>query len=131
MRKAFKVATVFTGTAAFAAGFAPAAVAATGRAAASHWNCAIGPRTKATVFWWPSSKNHGPTCVGDANQNGAPAHLGTFYQSYCPGNNKGWFDTSVVDLSYKIHPGQTKHAIYLSVHDVFLSGFSGSDTCAT
>jgi hypothetical protein len=29
MRKAFKVATVFTGTAAFAAGFAPAAMAAT------------------------------------------------------------------------------------------------------
>jgi hypothetical protein len=68
MRKAFKVATVFTGAAACAAAFAPAAGAATTartqlmEPATSHRNCSK-TATSSTVLWRPSSANHGPTCV--------------------------------------------------------------------
>lgn len=137
MRKALKVATVFTGTAACAAAFAPAAGAATMaktqqmELATSHWNCAIGPRTTATVFWWPSTAHHGPTCVGGANKNGRTTSLNTSYSSYCPGNNVGWFQ-ALYGGRFKIHPGETKHALNDNyVFSAYISRWSGTDTCAT
>jgi hypothetical protein len=137
MRKAFKVATVFTGAAACAGAFAPAAGAATtvraqqAEPATSHWNCAIGPRTKAAVFVWPSDTHHGPTCVGDANENNQATSLGTYYNSYCPGNNYGYVFTSLAGVSYRLHPGETRHSIYVNVPRVLISWFSGNDNCAT
>jgi hypothetical protein len=137
MRRAFRVATVFTGTAACAAGFAPAAMAAKtakteqAEPATSHWNCAVGPRTKATVFWWPSTKGHGPTCVGGANGERQWSTLGTEYSSYCPGDNWGYFH-ALYGGSYRIHPGETKHALNNDyVSSVYISRYSGSDKCAT
>lgn len=137
MRKAFKVATVFTGTAALAATLAPAAEAATTaktqqvELATSHWNCTIGPRTTATVFFWPASKHHGPTCFGDANRNHQAVVVDNSYSSYCPGNNWGKFH-AFFGGSFIIHPGQTKHALNDNfVSWVSISNFSGTDTCAT
>lgn len=137
MRRAFKVATIFTGTAACAAGFAPAAVAATtakaqqAEPATSHWNCVVGPRTTATVFWWPTSAHHGPTCVGGANKNGMATPLNVQYSSYCPGNNYGWFQ-AFFGGRFAIHPGETKHALNDNyVSSAYISRWSGTDTCAT
>jgi hypothetical protein len=133
MRKAFKVATVFTGAAACATTFVPAAGAATVRPATSHWDCSIGPRTTATVLWWPTSKDHGPTCVGGANQNHESTPLGTIYTSYCPGDNFGYIYTSSPAVYYRVHPGETKHEIYAYVTSVYISSWSkpASKTCAT
>jgi len=95
MRKAFKVATVFTGAAACAAAFAPAAEAATTartqliEPATSHRNCA-GGTTTSTVLFRPTSADHGPTCVGGANNYDSPTYLGgTYFTYFCAGNNYG------------------------------------------
>lgn len=104
MRKAFKVATVFTGAAACAAAFTPAAMAATVRPDTSHRNCAGGGQlTTSMVFVWPSAAHHGPTCVGGANGTGW-THLGTDYISFCAGNNSG--SMKVSGSTRKFHEGQ-------------------------
>ena len=102
MRKSFRVATVFTGAAACAAGFTPAALAATATTTAKtqqmepdtfHRNCPggyNGPSTTSMHFYYPSSKDHGPTCVG---QLGSTSLAGTFYEAACTGNNSGYYYT--------------------------------------
>src|SRR6185437_1152904 len=96
MRKAFKVATVFTGAAACATGFAPAALAATTARTqqvepiTSHRNCIIGPETSSTVLIRPTAAHHGPTCVSGSLNSGVPTPLGdTFFSFFCAGNNAG------------------------------------------
>lgn len=96
MRKAFKVATVFTGAAACAAAFAPAAGAATTarnqqmEPATSHRNCVVGPKTSSTVLRWPTAAHHGPTCVSFFGNPGTPTLLGNnFFTFFCAGNNGG------------------------------------------
>ena len=133
MRKSFKVATVFTGAAAAAAAFAPAAGAATTartqpmEPATSHRNCAIGPRTTSTVFWWPNAAHHGPTCVGGANYRSLGTILDTHYSYYCGGDNYGYYD----GIPYG--PGEAKISLHdLYVTSVFIRSWSpGHNTCAT
>jgi hypothetical protein len=139
MRKAFKVATVFTGAAACTALFAPGAEAATATAAkpqlivpdTTHKNCAIGPRTTSTVFYWPAAKNHGPTCVGGGGNYGISTSLGgNVFTSYCPGNNFGIFTTTDGGIrSYS--PGTEKIHLGVGVKEVSISFWEGGDKCAT
>ena len=140
MRKAFKVATVFTGAAACTALFAPGAEAATATAGkpqlimlpdTTHKNCTIGPRTTSTVFWWPASKNHGPTCVGGGGDYDVSTSLGgNVFTSYCPGNNFGIFLSKGGDIrSYS--PGTGKIHLGVGVKEVNISFWEGADTCAT
>jgi hypothetical protein len=99
MRRAFKVATVFTGAAAAVAAFTPAAEAATAAGAqrmeptTSLRNCNGNiASTTSMVFMWPVSKHHGPTCIGDGkhSRQGDPVHPDTNYGNYCAGNNFGF-----------------------------------------
>jgi hypothetical protein len=148
MRKAFKVATVFTGTAACAAAFAPAAGAATTAGtqqvepATSHRNCVIGPRTTSMVFWWLSTANHGPTCVGGANNRGLRTTLGVDYSKFCGGNNYGYVygpsfaslqsNGTVITGRFHFHPGTGTAALGGALVDsVLITNWSGTDTCAT
>ncbi len=120
MRKAFKVATVFTGAAACAAACATALAPAAGAVttmraqqavpATSKRNCAIGPRTH---LRWSSggriAAHHGPTCVGGANSPSKNAILGVTYTKYCPGNNFGDIFTNnpnIPNPSIPFAPGQ-------------------------
>jgi hypothetical protein len=136
MRRAFKVATAFTGTAACAAAFAPGAGAATtARAqqmepATSHRNCIIGRYTTSAVFYWPTSARHGPTCVGGANGI-TPTPLGnTFFSQFCAGNNSGIiFGTNPNDYA-KFHRGD-RFPIGWKVASVAISHFGGSSECYT
>ena len=134
MRKAFKVATVFTGAAACAAAFAPAAGAATAartqpaEPATSHHNCG-GGRTTSTVFWWPSAAHHGPTCVGGYNNYHSVTFLDTYYSGYCPGDNYGWFNGRIYHYSPSKHKFSLHH-VYVS--DVSITGWShAANTCST
>jgi hypothetical protein len=140
MRRAFTVATVFTGTAACAAAFAPAAGAVTTardqplEPATSHRNCATGPRTTSTVFWWLPGADHGPTCVGGANYRGSVTFLYNSYSDFCAGNNSGWYKSPGDANAHYYKPGETKAA--LPAHDTYISYVSiyhwtGTDTCST
>jgi hypothetical protein len=140
MRRAFTVATVFTGTAACAAAFAPAAGAVTAardqplEPATSHRNCAIGPRTTSTVFWWLPSAHHGPTCVGGANNYREVTFVSNSYSAFCAGNNSGYYVVGGEAHYYK--PGETKASIlgtYAGTYitSVSIYGWTGHDTCAT
>jgi hypothetical protein len=90
MRKSFKVATAFTGTAAAAAMFAPAAGAATVTPDVSHFNCNA-PTFFGTVLYRPASAHHGPTCVSSSRGNlPGRTNLGnTYFQYFCAGNYSG------------------------------------------
>jgi hypothetical protein len=96
MRRAFKVATVFTGAAAAAAAFTPAALAATAAGAhrmepaTSIRNCDGNLQsTTSMVFKRPPSAHHGPTCIGDGNValRGIGVSPEANYGNYCTGNN--------------------------------------------
>ena len=103
MRKAFKVATVFTGAAAAATA---TTVIPAHPAEAVIKDCVTHPNTSVHLYWSPS-ENHGPTCVGNyqyynnfRQANGAYIH----YVSLCAGNNDGWFDSfDSVGPSYYTH----------------------------
>ena len=151
MRKAFKVATVFTGAAACAAMGAPAAEAATAanarqaEPATSVRNCAIGPRTTSMVFWWPNAANHGPTCLGGFANRGVSVDLeGNKFRAFCGGNNYGTIYTNpnakwvVSGVTYKgyipTHPGTGLYGLgSTSVEYVNIRSWSGQakNTCAT
>ena len=99
MRRAFKVATAFTGAAACAAMFAPGAEAAAATTAktqivpnTTHKNCTIGPTTTSMVFWWFPSSKHGPTCAGSAGHPGSTT-LNHSFSKICTGDNYGWMYT--------------------------------------
>jgi hypothetical protein len=143
MRKAFKVATVFTGAAACAAAFMPAAEAAPTATAKTQQ---IGPdiivkdcdagQTTSVHFYWPSAAHHGPTCLGES---GTSTLHGASFTGACTGNNWGWFSFSVpgVRSLTKIHFGQTEVFSFANdfggdakVYKVHISGWSGGWTCA-
>jgi hypothetical protein len=132
MRTAFKVATVFTGAAACAAAFAPAAGAATTaktqlmEPGAFHKNC-TGGSTRSVHFYYPMAADHGPTCVGEA---GSTSLGGTHYSSVCTGNNNGFFLHS--GLQYDFHRSQWIYFVSPPVQPVtkvYITGFSGVSKC--
>jgi hypothetical protein len=129
MRKSFKVATVFTGAAAAAAVFAPAAGAATATADAVRYNCPIGPRTAATVLYWPTSKHHGPTCVSSI---GLISVGDTYFSYFCAGNYFGVINfPDRVSRYYK--PGEGYGTLKDKVTSVNITGWNSGtyETCTT
>jgi hypothetical protein len=135
MRKAFKVATAFTGAAACAAAFTPAAMAATATTAKTQQinpdvkakNCNNTIETTSMVFSWSRNLAHGPTCVG-----GSPGGPGTITSlsgktaiSICTGNNWGWLYLS----NEKRHFGQVQDNLMGVVGQVHISGWSGTYEC--
>jgi hypothetical protein len=137
MKTAFKVATVFTGAAACAAVFTPAAMAATTAKTqlievdTGHHNCAVGPRTTSTVFWWLSTAHHGPTCVGGEPDYRVGTNLGgTYFASVCPGNNYGTiYYTDGLYSGYS--PSEQRGPVDGYVKSVNIWSWSGGDTCST
>jgi hypothetical protein len=103
MRKAFKVATVFTGGVACAAAFTPALAAnaatnaetgtGTTQAPLDVIDCPTHPNTSVHLYWSPG-ENHPPTCVGNHQVYTGFGHV--HYISLCAGNNSGVF-SSVYD----------------------------------
>jgi hypothetical protein len=137
MKTAFKVATAFTGAAACAAAFTPAAMAATTAKTqlidvdTAHHDCAVGPRTTSTVFYWPTSADHGPTCVGGEPYYDEETDLDyTYFAAYCPGNNYGriYYDHGY-SLPYAPSEGVSPIDVYVSLVSIYK--WSGGDTCAT
>jgi hypothetical protein len=144
MRTAFKVATVFTGAAACAAAFTPAAEAAPTATATttartqlvtpdtSHHNCAIGPATKSAVFYWPASKHHGPTCVGGYPDYHKRTSLGgTDFSKMCAGDNYGIFFAVGISSPFGFTPGTHMSILGFQISEVSISNWRGGDTCAT
>jgi hypothetical protein len=98
MRRSFKVATVFTGAAALAGGYGPAALAATTQATAVHPDVTFqecGANDDGVSNWvhlYYPADDHPAECIGGATSNHA---VSATIASFCPGNNNGWFDASV------------------------------------
>lgn len=186
MRKPFRMATVFTGAAACAAAFAPAAHAGTAgtipatRAAAvaatatpavragartvriikaaredagtektdvvpetTNKECGTGTNTWVHAYYPASADHPTPICFGGSlsEEINPPIH----FQSWCGGNNWGWFDgyssspngkqsyqsipfyqgtTKAIFSHWDGHYGWPYHVTHIS-----LSGHSGTDTC--
>jgi hypothetical protein len=143
MRRAFKVATVFTGAAAAAAAFTPAAMAATATGAQRMEPATSSPRncnqnllsTTSMVFTWLPSAHHGQTCIGDGDtrRRGIGTSPSANYGNYCAGNNSGYLYYS--GLRKKTftpgHPGRATSGLGGAfVSFVSITGFHGSDKCA-
>jgi hypothetical protein len=132
MRKSFKVATVFTGTAAVAATaavFAPAADASPLANEVIHYNCPLGTYTRAaTVLRWPASKHHGPTCVSaelTVPGNGKTNLGNTYFSYFCAANYSGnILYTNGGHRHYS--PGDGTGTIKTEVKSVALSGWFGN-----
>jgi hypothetical protein len=138
MRKAFTVATVFTGAAACAAAFTPAAEAApTARTQViapdtAHHNCTVGPATTSAVFYWPASKHHGPTCVGGSPDVHQRTSLGgTEFSKLCTGNNSGYYFVKTLSSPMGFTRGHTMDLFGFYVSQVSISQWHGGDTCPT
>jgi hypothetical protein len=128
MRKAFRVATAFTGAAACAAAFTPAAAAAATTAKTQvgpdtfHRNCPHYSTTSVHLYW-PASKDHGPTCVG---QLGESTLSGTYFRSVCTGNNSGSMSTSRTFFDFH------RSSVFLlnqKVGLIGITGFGGAAEC--
>ena len=121
MRKSFKVATAFTGTAAATAMFAPAAGAATVTPDVSHFNCNA-PTFFGTVLYRPASAHHGPTCVSGFGKT----NLGsTYFQYFCAGGFSG--NIIFPDRAARhYNPGAGIGTLNDHVRSVSLTGFLNS-----
>ena len=129
MRRAFKVATSFTGAVACTAAFTPAAGAATttmgkGAPRAFARNCTIGTSTTSVHFYWLPSAHHGPTCVGEA---GTVSLHGIKMSAFCAGNNFGYFYANGHKLSF--FSGSTFELFSAKITQVHISGWGGSSKC--
>jgi hypothetical protein len=157
MKRSFRVATAFTGTAAAVAAFAPAAAAATTATAKAQevkiqeakiqeikpdigvTNCPSSPIWLTSFhFYYPPSGHHGPTCVGEAGT----ATLFVKYQAWCAGNNRGYFNGySAGGFGWRVTFGPGSRVYNFSsegfkepgpfeVTSIHISGWSGSAKCA-
>jgi hypothetical protein len=150
VKKAMRVATTFTGAAAFAAGFAPAANAATHPVMQGRYHKlpiaekqGLGVTPQTTIhsgpcsvhptwlhFEWALEDNLNTrylTCMGFAGTDRFTQAVSMFSQ--CGGNNYGYFDSGSPYLSFR--PGTTyrtfphRYNLWL----VHISRWTGSDTC--
>jgi hypothetical protein len=136
MRKAFKVATAFTGAAACAAAFTPAAEAVTAPTLRTqvvpnveHRNCPIGPSTTSMVFWWSAAAHHGPTCAGSG---GVPGHIvfSHWFSRICTGNNKGYITSKPGGFHNSFGAGLSRLRAQF-VYSVDITGHAGTFHCST
>ena len=150
-KRSFKIATAFTGAAAVAATFTPAANAAThpvmhgryhklplveGNAAGATPQTAIhsGPcsvhPTWLHIEWYNSYKSQGNpylTCLGFAGTY----HVSAMRMiSQCGGNNHGYFDSGTSKLTFKAGTTYRTFTGYgYPTWQIHISGWAGSDTC--
>jgi len=131
MRRAFKVATVFTGAAACAAAFTPATMAGaatTGQMKpdTSVRECYKSPTTSAAL-WYRASAHHGPICFGGANHAG-PVYLSyAYFTRFCAGNNSGsYYRDGTGPVSFSRGNMKTVNA---GVGSLTISKWYGSDHC--
>jgi hypothetical protein len=104
MRRSFKAATVFTGVAALAGGFAPAAFAATARPATVHpeitWKECGANDTNEISEWvhlYYPNDDHPAECFGGVGKHSVTAAIASF----CPGNNSGIVSGSADGYSHQ------------------------------
>jgi hypothetical protein len=145
-RKAMRVATVFTGTAACATAFVPAANAQTARYAAPQ--AAMQPDTRwasrgcaGVPEWFHLYSLYGPKCLGGEGSIGGEMEVSGF----CGGNNHGWwsgYNTQSPSIKYTrqhFAPGTNVYWFagntrkfpggLVNVSKVTISNFNGHDTC--
>jgi len=137
MRKAFQVATVFTGAAACAAAFTPTAMAATATPTKTQQinapdivkkNCGGGSVTRSMVFVWANQAAHGPTCVGGSPGGPGTVSLsGNSFGGFCTGNNYGWLIENGTRRDF--HQFSSAHSVHWKVGQVHISGWSGRSAC--
>jgi len=98
MRKAFRVATIFTGVAAATAGFAPTAIAGpvgpvgpkiSGRLDGTTVEACNNNTTQWVHMYYPKADHHGPECFGGVGT--IPIRPGIRFAGLCAGNNYGSF----------------------------------------
>jgi len=97
MRRAFRVATAFTGAVACAAVFTPGTTAMAGTTSKARQmrpddiiDCPTGYNTSVHLYW-NTSEGHGPTCVGNYQTTYWQPDSAPRYKTLCPGNNSGVF----------------------------------------
>ena len=132
MRRAFKVATIFTGAAACAAVFTPATTAGaatTGQMKpdTSDRNCYKNDTTSA-AFYYPASKDHGPLCFGGANSVPALDSISpTVFAKFCAGNNSGYYVRTFSSPTFSRGNRRTLNTKIFAVH---IGHYQGSDYCS-
>jgi hypothetical protein len=135
-RKTMRVATMFTGAAACAVAFTPAAHAANldpVRPANTEWGDCQGANQS---HWLHIVTNQSIFCLGDRGIINVGVHpYGLPVYSYCGGNNSGWFLYSGREL--KFYSGTTYNTyarnhdwVPLGVISVSISTWHGNDTCS-
>jgi hypothetical protein len=139
MRRSFKVATVFTGTAALAGGFGPTALAATAQPAAVHPDYTAkecGANNDGVSHWvhlYYPNDDHPAECLGGKTTNHA---VNATVASFCPGNNYGHFSGSVNGIKYAdvgFNASSPRGPIYgyqeFHITQITISGDRGVATC--
>jgi hypothetical protein len=146
MKKPFRVATVFTGAAACAAAFAPAAAAMPVAAGAATHDLApgitatgnitatddCGSRTVGWLYlYYTASEHHGPICLGGTGR--AVLDPGTRIAGICVGNTRGSFNGyylsqhgSPISLNQSIFPYTSPYSFSFPTYitSVILTGYS-------
>jgi hypothetical protein len=134
MRRAFKLATVFTGAAAIAGGYGPAALAATTQAATiPHQECGAnnGGISNWVHLYYPND-DHPAECFHGTGGSSTR----TTIASFCPGNNFGYFDGIGTPVR-AFFGGQGRHPVSywfsrpgdLRSTDMTMSFWSGHSKC--
>jgi hypothetical protein len=156
--KTMRVATLFTGAAAYAAAFAPAAAAGTVHAAGAGHQARLDGRTLTALrlhdtmhgarpddsgsIGWTSSCTRFPhwvhiyspavhTCVGFKGTLDFVTDLGQPIgaSTICGGNNYGWYK-SVGDRKGYYHQGTTYATLPVdNIKSIHISGWKGTDAC--
>lgn len=140
MRRSFRVATVFTGVAAVAGGFGPAALAATAQTTAIDIaNQECGANTGGVSNWvhlYYPNNDHPAECFHDKGNVAAKATIASF----CPGNNSGSLrgtSASGAKSSFSFAAGEGRHPIssfeqyggYFHVTGIAITGWTGDAKC--
>jgi hypothetical protein len=91
---------------------------------------ATGDSTRSLHLYYPTSKDHGPTCVYDTGT----AYLSTVYKSFCAGNNDGLILShaygDVFAFGHNFTFGPEKGPLNVKVQSVYISRYSGTSVCA-
>ena len=140
MRRSFRAATVFTGTAAIAGGFGPTALAATARPAFnSITNVVCGANNGGLSHWvhlfYPNN-DHPAECFGREGDVPAKATIA----SLCPGNNNGSIAGSVDTFpdAIPLTAGAGRHPIshfdhilsfYWHLSRIYIGSWTGTAKC--
>jgi hypothetical protein len=138
-RTTMRVSAVFTGAAALAAAYTPAATAAAGTQTITFNNCTAG-ESHYVHLYFPPSAHHGPQCFG---YDGYKTFSDAIWSKFCPGNNNGaiygntfYFTADGVaakHFSYPFYAGEGTKVMDISTTfnslTVSITGHTGNATC--